>query len=65
VTVVIGEQGAKYLQAAFDTDYGAFAGAVSEARVHEHEGMLCFQLSVERLDGSGNTEQWLGHVKVR
>jgi hypothetical protein len=51
VTVVIGEQGATYLQAALDTDYGALAGAISEAREDEHEGVLCFQLVVERLCG--------------
>jgi len=49
---------------AFDTDYGLYLGTVDPVRssAHRHGSVLCFDLSVDRLDGSGFRERWRGEV---
>ncbi len=63
--IVLGEAGPELAQALFDTDYGTYAGVVlgDQSSTHAHEDVLCFDLAVERRDGSGRTERWLGRVK--
>jgi len=53
--------------AEFDTDYGLFLGRLDPARsgVHRHGDVLCFELAVERLDGSGFQERWRGELPLR
>jgi hypothetical protein len=51
----------------FDTDYGSYAGAVDGdlSRAHVHPDELCFDLSLERLDGSGSVERWQGRLSLQ
>lgn len=47
------------VEASYSTDYGDFAGAVDgRSTVHDHDGVLCFDLLVERLDSSRRIERW-------
>jgi hypothetical protein len=59
-----GHDKALHAQAAFDTDYGFFLGSVHGGTVHEHDDVLCFDLAVSRLDGSGQEERWRGRLEL-
>ena len=55
-----------YVQAALFTDTGAYIAAVDDAlsKAHIHENTLCFDITLERLDGSGGTETWKGQLEL-
>lgn len=68
LTLMLDEQGASVqANVEFDTDYGRFPGRVDPARssVHRHGDVLCFELGLERLDGSGFLERWRGELPLR
>jgi hypothetical protein len=68
LTLVLDEKGASARASVeYDTDYGLFIGHLDSERssLHSHGDVLCFELAVERLDGSGFHERWRGELPLR
>jgi hypothetical protein len=55
-----------YVQTGMHTDCGDFAGAVEahSSTVHLHGDRLCFDLSVDLLNGGPTHERWAGQLKL-
>jgi len=50
----------------FDTDCGSYVGVVQHggAHVDAAEHRLCFDLTIERMDGSASSERWQGRLDL-
>jgi hypothetical protein len=55
-----------WVQAGTDTDIGDYQGAIDapSSTVHLHGDRLCFDLSVELLDGGPTHERWVGQISL-
>lgn len=54
-----------YVQAAAFTDYGTFQVAIDSlhSKAHLHDDRICFDLSIEILDGGSSRERWQGTLR--
>ena len=55
------------VEARWDTDYGSFVGKILEqdSSVHLQNQAVCFDLTLVRMDGSNEVEQWLGTIPLQ